>query len=147
MPAVFSEAAGRRFIERQWSRARQGTGYSFAIADAATDRAVGQAGLWLHDIGDGRASVGYWVGRAARGRRAAACSVTAISRWAFTDLRNPTARALRRAVERGVDPDRGGGRFSREGLLRSWQPVGGQRRDMFMYSLLPSDPAARGRPS
>jgi [ribosomal protein S5]-alanine N-acetyltransferase len=36
---------GRQFIERQWSRARQGIGYSFAIADAASDRALGQAGL------------------------------------------------------------------------------------------------------
>jgi ribosomal-protein-alanine N-acetyltransferase len=50
VPAVFTEDEGRRFIERQWSRAEQGTGYSFAIADAVTDRAVGQAGLWLKDL-------------------------------------------------------------------------------------------------
>jgi hypothetical protein len=43
VPAAFTEDEGRRFIERQWSRAEQGTGYSFAIADAVTDRAVGQA--------------------------------------------------------------------------------------------------------
>ncbi len=29
--------------------------------------------------------------------------------------------------------------YRREGLLRSWQSVGHQRRDMYMYSLLPSD--------
>jgi [ribosomal protein S5]-alanine N-acetyltransferase len=29
--------------------------------------------------------------------------------------------------------------FQREGLLRSWQQVGHQRRDMFVYSLLKSD--------
>ena len=30
--------------------------------------------------------------------------------------------------------------FQREGLMRRWETVGDQRRDMFMYSLLPSDP-------
>jgi ribosomal-protein-alanine N-acetyltransferase len=41
VPAAFTKDEGRSFIERQWSRAEQGTGYSFAIADADTDRAVG----------------------------------------------------------------------------------------------------------
>ena len=33
--------------------------------------------------------------------------------------------------------------YEREGLLRSWQEVGGQRRDMYMYSMrgLPSQPS------
>ena len=34
--------------------------------------------------------------------------------------------------------------YVREGLLRSWQPVGGHRRDMYMYSRLFTDPAAPG---
>ena len=29
--------------------------------------------------------------------------------------------------------------FRQEGLLRSWQEVGGERKDMLMYSLLRSD--------
>jgi RimJ/RimL family protein N-acetyltransferase len=29
--------------------------------------------------------------------------------------------------------------FQREGLLRSWQQVGGTRRDMYIYARLPSD--------
>jgi ribosomal-protein-alanine N-acetyltransferase len=32
--------------------------------------------------------------------------------------------------------------YLREGLLRSWQQVGQQRRDMYMYSLLRQDLAA-----
>jgi [ribosomal protein S5]-alanine N-acetyltransferase len=142
VPARFTEDAGRRFIERQWSRAERGIGYSFAIADAATDRAAGQAGLWLHDISEGRAAVGYWVIASSRGRRAGAHSVAAIARWAFTELRIPRLQlyvepwneASIRTAERAG--------FTREGLLRSWQAVGGQRRDMFMYSMLPADSAA-----
>jgi RimJ/RimL family protein N-acetyltransferase len=140
VPAAFTEDEGRRFIERQWSRAEQGTGYSFAIADADADRAVGQIGLWLKDLGEGRASVGYWVIRSARGRRAAARALQALALWALHELQVPR-------LELYVEPwnaasvmtaERAG--FQREGLLRSWQEVGGTRRDMYMYARLPGDP-------
>ena len=140
VPAAFTEEAGRRFIERQWGRAQQGTGYSFAIADADTDRPVGQAGLWLTDVSAGRASVGYWVISSARGRRAAACAVRALTRWAHQDLRIPrlelhvepwNTASIRTAEKAG---------FQREGLLRGWQEVGGERKDMYMYARLAGDP-------
>jgi [ribosomal protein S5]-alanine N-acetyltransferase len=139
VPATFTDDEGRRFIERQWSRAEQGTGYSFAIADAATHRAVGQIGLWLKDLDNGRASIGYWVVRSARGGQAATRALRALALWAFEDLRIPR-------LELNVEPwntasvmtaERAG--FRREGLLRSWQEVGGTRRDMYMYSRLPGD--------
>jgi [ribosomal protein S5]-alanine N-acetyltransferase len=139
VPAAFTEDEGRRFIERQWSRAEQGTGYSFAIADAVTDRAVGQVGLWLRNISHGRADVGYWVAGSARGRRAAAFAVRAVAGWAHRELQIPR-------VELHVEPwntasircaERAG--FQREGLLRSWQEVGGERKDMFMYARLSAD--------
>jgi RimJ/RimL family protein N-acetyltransferase len=140
VPAAFTEDEGRRFIQRQWSRAEQGTGYSFAIADAGTDRAVGQIGLWVKDLGEGRASVGYWVVRSARGHRAAARALQALARWALHELQVPR-------LELWVEPwntasiltaEQAG--FQREGLLRSWQEVGGTRRDMYMYARLPGDP-------
>jgi len=138
VPAVFTQDEGRQFIERQWSRARQGTGYSFAIADAPSDRAVGQAGLWLQAIGQGRAAVGCWVTASARGRGAAAHAVAAIARRALCELGLPRLElyvepwnqaSIRTAQKAG---------FRREGLLRSWQAVGGERKDMIMYSLLPT---------
>jgi len=128
VPAAFTEEAGRRFIERQWERAEQGTGYSFAIADADTDHAAGQAGLWLTDVSAGRASVGYWVISSSRGRRA------------HQDLRIPrlelhvepwNTASIRTAEKAG---------FQREGLLRGWQEVGGERKDMYMYARLAGDP-------
>src|SRR5260370_8376413 len=54
VPAVFTGGEGPRFIERQWSRAEQRTGYSFAIAEATTDQAAGQVGLWLRAVSQGR---------------------------------------------------------------------------------------------
>jgi [ribosomal protein S5]-alanine N-acetyltransferase len=142
VPAAFTEDEGRRFIERQWSRAAQGTGYSFAIADAGTDHAVGQIGLWLKDLSEGRASIGYWVVRSARGQGAAASTLRALALWALRDLQIPR-------LELQVEPwnmasirtaERAG--FQREGLLRSWQEVGGTRRDMYMYARLPGDPVS-----
>lgn len=140
MPSAFTEDEGRLFIERQWSRAEQGTGYSFAVADAGTDHAVGQIGLWLKDLGEGRASIGYWVVRSARGRRAAARSLQALALWAIHELEIPR-------LQLNVEPwntasvmtaERAG--FQREGLLRSWQEVGHKRRDMYMYARVFGDP-------
>jgi [ribosomal protein S5]-alanine N-acetyltransferase len=139
VPSVFTENEGRRFIERQWNRARERTGYSFAIADAATGHAVGQIGLWLRDLSAGRAAVGYWVVASARGRGAAGYALRTLARWSLGVLGIPR-------LELNVEPwneasirtaERAG--FQREGLLRDWQEIGGKRKDMFMYSLLPTD--------
>ena len=139
VPPRFSEEEGRLFSQRQWRRATDGTGYSFAIADAATEQALGLMGLWLRNIDEGRGCLGYWVASSGRGRGAAAQAVTSVSRWALDHLQiprlelyvEPWNEASVRTAERAD--------FQREGLLRSWQAVGAGRRDMWMYSLLPSD--------
>ena len=140
VPAAYTPGEGRAFIERQWSRAADEAGYSFAIADAASDRAVGQAGLWVRQAGEGRASVGYWVARPARGRRAAALALFAVVRWAHRVQRIPR-------LELHVEPwnmasvrtaELAG--FTREGLMRGWQEIGGERRDLCLYARLASDP-------
>ena len=140
VPASFTEEEGRRFIERQWRRAEQGTGYSFAIADAATDQALGQVGLWLKDADEGRASVGYWIIGSARGRRAAATAVQAVVRWAHHDLRIPRLQLYVEPWNTASVKTAENAGFQREGLLRSWQEVGGQRKDMYMYAHLTQGP-------
>jgi RimJ/RimL family protein N-acetyltransferase len=137
--AAYSADEGRRFIERQWSRAAMGTGYSFAIADAVSGQAVGQAGLWLRDITRGRAELGYWVAGSARGRRAASHAVRAISPWAHDELRIPRLELYVEPWNTGSIRVAEGAGFHREGLLRSWQEVGGIRKDMYMYSHLAAD--------
>ncbi|MGO1183740.1 MAG: GNAT family N-acetyltransferase [Micrococcaceae bacterium] len=124
------------YIARQHSRLSSGTGYSFAIADAATDMAVGQIGLWLGDIGEGRASTGYWIAPERRGRGFARAALSILTTWAlslnevhrlqlFVEPRNEGS--WRTAESCGYD---------REGLLRSWQQVGQDRKDMYVYSIL-----------
>jgi RimJ/RimL family protein N-acetyltransferase len=148
VPAAYSDDAGRQFIERQWGRAQDGTGYSFAIADAATDRAAGQIGLWLQDIGQGRATIGYWVAPPARGQHAAGHALAAVVRWAFGELGVPRLElcvepwneaSARTAVITG---------FRREGRLRSWRDVGAERKDFDLYAMLRRDggAATEGQP-
>lgn len=142
VPAGGDASDARAFIRRQHERLSSGAGYSFAIADAVTGEAVGQAGLWLRDLGEGRASTGYWVAAQFRRRHYATAALDAISRWGLSldgihrlELHVETwNEGSWRAAERVG--------YIREGLLRSWQQVGNERRDMYMYSLLPEDLAA-----
>ncbi|MFG2475745.1 GNAT family N-acetyltransferase [Streptomyces fagopyri] len=135
VPSPFSDSAGVAFVERQWGRATSGAGYPFVIVNS-DGRPVGTVGLWLRDLGQGRASLGYWVVKSARGRGTAATAVGAVAHWALNTLRIPrlelyvepwNAASARTAERVG---------FQREGLLRGWQQIRTERRDMFMYALL-----------
>jgi RimJ/RimL family protein N-acetyltransferase len=122
------------FIARQHDRLSTGTGYSFAITDTISDQAVGQIGLWLHDIRHGRASIGYWVAPVFRRRGFVTASLDTLTSWALSLEEvhrvhlyvEPTNVGSWRAAERCG--------YSREGLLRSWQEIGSERKDVFMYS-------------
>lgn len=136
VPTTDSLAEARAFILRQHSRSETGVGYSFAIAERETDRAVGQIGLWLDNIGHGRASVGYWIVASARRRGIAGTALRAITEWG---LRLPEVARLELYVEpwntgSWKTAERTG--YEREGLLRGWEVVDGRRRDMFMYARL-----------
>jgi [ribosomal protein S5]-alanine N-acetyltransferase len=146
IPSVSSVGAGcgpgeaGEFVARQRRRLREGYGYSFVVADRSSDRGVGSIGLWLADIDQGRATVGYWVVASARGHGAAGHALRALSAWATGELGIPR---LQLHVEPWNLPsvrtaERAGYRC--EGLLRSWEVVAGERRDMYVYSLVGTDP-------
>jgi RimJ/RimL family protein N-acetyltransferase len=131
-----TEQQAVEWIERQHDRLRTGTGYSFCAAAAADDRAVGQVGLWVKDVADGRATAGYGVAPRARGRGVAADALRAVTAFAWS------LPALHR-VELYIEPwnvasvrtaENAG--YEREGRLRSHQVIGGRRVDMEVYSAL-----------
>jgi ribosomal-protein-alanine N-acetyltransferase len=143
VPTTTDPAAASAFIARQHLRATQGEGYSFAIAHANTGTAFGQIGLWLRDLQQGRASIGYWIAASYRRRGLARHALATISAWG---LRLPGIDRLQLYVEPWNEgswraAERVG--YQREGLLRSWERVGDQRRDMYMYSLLPTDDSSQ----
>ena len=109
-----------------------------ALADAAPGAELDAASsyLGLRDADHGRASVGYWIARPYRGRGHAGDALRTLVRWAVT---LPGIHRLELYVEPwNVASARtaSGAGFVREGLLRSWQTVGDERRDMDMYALV-----------
>ncbi|MFI6079307.1 GNAT family N-acetyltransferase [Actinoplanes sp. NPDC051343] len=133
VPKVWTRESAERYIERQWARAEEGVGYSFAIADGE-DAAVGSIGLWIRDADLGRASIGYWIVESSRGAGLGTAALKTLAGWAFSVCKIPR-------IELYVEPwnvaslrtARASG-FKEEGLMRSWQEVDSVRRDMLMYS-------------
>ena len=98
MPAEFTEAEGRAFIERQWARRDSGEGLSLAIA--ATGEAVGLIVL-LHREDPSVLGLGYWVVPESRSRGFASCAVNLIAPWALSQSSVAEIEAI---VEAGNEP-------------------------------------------
>jgi len=144
VPRTADPAEALAFIDRQHARLRNGEGYSLAITVTATGAAIGQIGLWLRDLAFGRASVGYWIAPSARRQGYAAAAIDVLSSWG---LALPGVHRLELYVEPWNEgswraAERAG--YRREGLLRSWQAVGDERRDMYMYARLPGGGGSEG---
>jgi RimJ/RimL family protein N-acetyltransferase len=132
IPAIFTEAEGLAYLERQAQRLTDGQGYSYAIADRETDVALGGAGLWLHGAA---ATAGYAVAPRARGRGVATAALCALTRFAWSLLQV-------RTVELFIEPwnlasirvaERSGYTFVERHLRHS--EIGGKRRDMLRYAV------------
>lgn len=136
LPAHADDAEALAYIERQRRRLPEGAGFSFAVADAGSDEALGGIGLWLRHSGHGRGSIGYFVAPRARGRAVAAQALIAVTGFAWTlpelfrleAFIEPSNRASVRSAETAG--------FRYEGLLRSYMTIGNRRRDMAVYARL-----------
>lgn len=140
VPSSGDTDEARSWVDRQHRRLRDGIGYSFCIARASDDQALGQIGLWPHRHGRGRATIGYWIVPTFRGAGLATRALGLVSGWG---VEHPGVHRL----ELYVEPwNEGSWRtaehvgYVREGLMRRWEAVGDEPRDMYMYSLLPDDP-------
>ncbi|MDO5498559.1 MAG: GNAT family N-acetyltransferase [Propionibacteriaceae bacterium] len=136
VPTSGSKHDATAYIERQHSRLAAGAGFSFAIADVHPDEAVGQIGLWLGDIQEGRASIGYWIAPQFRRRGYARAALSTLTEWALTQDEVHRVQLLVEPGNEGSWRTAEACGYVREGLLRSWQQVGPARKDMFMYSVV-----------
>jgi [ribosomal protein S5]-alanine N-acetyltransferase len=134
LPAHPTAQQALEWVRRQRGQLAERERFSFAIADAESDIAVGAIGLGLRDMSAGRATAGYAVSPAHRGRGIATSALKALTTFAWT------IPALYR-VELYIEPwntssihvaEAAG--YQREGLLRSHQEIGGTRRDMLLYA-------------
>lgn len=136
LPANANRQEALAYIERQVDRLDTGAGYSFCVADKATDQALGTACLHLASITTGRATAGYSVAPRNRGRRVATQALTALTwfAWSIPELHR---------IELYIEPwNRGSARtaelaeYEREGLLRSHQWIDRKRVDMLLYAAI-----------
>jgi RimJ/RimL family protein N-acetyltransferase len=134
LPAHPTAQQALEWIHRQRSQLAERQRFSFAIADAESNKAVGAIGLSLRDLSAGRATAGYAVSPLHRGRGIATSALQALTSFAWT------IPALYR-VELYIEPwntssirvaEAAG--YQHEGLLRSHQEIGGTRRDMLLYA-------------
>lgn len=138
VPAIFTVAEGRAWIERQWGRADNGEGLSLAIADAGSGEALGAVVL-LFRRQPGTVEIGYWLVERARGRRLSSRAVALLARWALTDAGLARIEALVEADNAASQRVLENVGFRREGQLRSYLVFNQRRADALIYSLLPSD--------
>jgi RimJ/RimL family protein N-acetyltransferase len=127
--------SARDVVEQAESRWEQSQAAAFAIVDAK--ECVGS--IWLNLGPSRRAAVGYWLLAHARGKGLATRALRLVARWAFDEVGVKRISLLadpRNAPSIGV-AERAG--FHREGVLRSWADMNGERVDHVSFSLLPSD--------
>jgi RimJ/RimL family protein N-acetyltransferase len=130
-----SPVSVRDVVERSSGRWASSEAAEFAILDGG--RCVGS--IWLHIGPTSRATVGYWLLPEGRGKGLMNRALLLVTRWAFAELGLKRIGLLadpRNAASVNV-AERAG--FKREGVLRSWADVNGERADHVSYSLLPAD--------
>lgn len=136
IPSQYSEMEGMAYVKRQWSRFESGEGYAFAVAKQETDQAVGFVFVCFRGKDRGRASLGYWVIEDFRRQGVASTILKGIINWAQQELKierlelyvEPWNEAsIKTATALG---------FEEEGLMRRWEKVGDERKDMIMMSLI-----------
>ena len=139
--------AARQYVDRQHERARDGAGWSFAIADAVTDEAMGQIGVWVSLPRHGRFHIGYWVspdfrraGVMSRALRLATDFVFGLEGFVRVEL----------FIEPWNDGSLGVARNSGyrcEGLLRASHIIDGEPRDMLLCARTIRDGEETDRPA
>lgn len=135
VPSPYSEGDARAWIARCATAWSEGAA-PLAVVERASGELAAAITLWLHGrVGE----LGYWAAPEYRGRGYVPRAARLLCTWAFDELELPRMQlgtfpgndASERVAEKCG--------FTREGVLRAWMEQRGERRDMTMWSLLPSD--------
>ena len=138
MPEAMTVEQAQRWITRRNELWPQGLA-SFAITGHDSDKPLGQIGAsfeWAFN----RAEAFYWLDVEARGQGLATDALKLITEWAMSEhailrvqlLTHPANTASQRVAERSG--------FTREGVLRAWEPIKDEQPDVVMWSRLNTDP-------
>lgn len=120
---------------------------SWAVADE-TDRLVGSVSLHKIDADQADSEIGYWTAPWARGRGVAARSVSAATRFAFTELGLHRVYLYHALENPGSCRVAAAAGFLLEGTLRhSYRYADGLHRDEHLHARLSTDPAEGAVPT
>ncbi len=132
VPSPYREEHARAWVEAQPEEAA----VSLLAVDPVSDELLGSVGLTEVDLERSRAEAGFWTAPWARRRGVASRSLRLLAGWSFDALDLARVQALahrdNEASQRTLE--RAG--FIREGLLRSWEEIKGERWDVVVFSLL-----------
>jgi [ribosomal protein S5]-alanine N-acetyltransferase len=139
LPAPYGSRHARQWLTQARHGLASGTDLHTVVVAEEGGELLGSAGISGLDRATGRCAVGYWVAARARGRGVATRALRLLCAYAFD-------RLDAQRIEAWIDPENPASLrvaerlgFTREGLLRSFMPINGVRRDLLMYSLLPGD--------
>jgi RimJ/RimL family protein N-acetyltransferase len=129
MPTPYTEADARRFVADARAKWASGSGYSWAITDAAPEL-LGTIALHLGE----RTAVGYWVAPWARNRGLATAAVKTLAAWALGEggfrhlelTTDPRNAASQRVAEKSG--------FIRAGLFPGYVETRSGPRDSVVFS-------------
>ena len=136
-PSPYRQGDAFQWLAGVPGQMRRGDALPLAVTDATDGALLGSIDLRMR--GEGRAEFGYVIGVWARRRGVGTRALRMYSRWALSTLGLARLELL---VQPGNEASLALGRrvgFTEEGLLRSHSVVRGQRKDMVMMALLPSD--------
>jgi [ribosomal protein S5]-alanine N-acetyltransferase len=134
VPEPYTVEAGQAFLRRMTELSAGGVTVPRAVEERATGTVVGHVSLRLRDLDLGRAGLGYWMLPPARGRGLAREAVAGLTEWAFDRLGVWRAELCIEPWNEASKRVALGAGYEREGLLRSYQVMGGRRCDVEMFA-------------
>jgi RimJ/RimL family protein N-acetyltransferase len=140
----FTRATAERFVREMIPRGMAaGTDAVFAFRPREGGPLLGMvsiSGITAHDSQDGvTAEIGCWTASSARRRNYAVEAVLAAGRWAFREVGVERLEMLVYAGNHASIAAAKKAGFTVEGILRKRRMLRGERVDMWVGSLLPSD--------
>lgn len=84
LPFAANRPDALAYVNRQRGRTMERVGWSFCVADAVSNAALGGAGLWFDHVDPHRMTAGYSVAPRARGRGVAGRALRALTAFAWT---------------------------------------------------------------
>lgn len=134
VPDEPSDEGAFAFVAAQVARRAERRGWAWAIVPTRSVAAVGYVGaLWIAEAA-GRASIGYWTAAPARRHGYTLDAVRTAADWLLTEGHVARLEAFIEPwnIASVVVAERAG--FQREGLMRSFAPLGDGRRDAYLYA-------------